>query len=129
MLTKKGVPFEWKKAQQRAFDRLQHRFLAEPILTLWKPDRPTRIEVDASGYATGGVLSQKLEDGEWHPIAYRSSSMDENQRNYEIHDREMLAIVEALRDWRHYLEGLPDPFDIVTDHDNLRYWRTAQDLS
>ena len=78
---KKGTLFEWGKKQQKAFDQLRHRFLKEPVLALWKPDRLTRIEVDASGYATGGVLSQKLEDGEWHPVAYRSSSMDENQRN------------------------------------------------
>ena len=72
---------------------------------------------------------QKLDDGLWHPIAFRSASMDEHQRNYEIHDREMLAIIEALKEWRHYLEGLPEPFEIITDHDNLRYWKTAQDLS
>ena len=51
------------------------------------------------------------------------------ERNYEIYDREMLAIIEALKDWRHFLEGLPQPFEIVTDHLNLEYWRTAQDLS
>ena len=55
--------------------------------------------------------------------------MQPAERNYEIHDREMLAIIEALKDWQHFLEGLPDPFEIVTNHSNLQYWRTAQDLS
>ena len=55
--------------------------------------------------------------------------MQPAERNYEIHDREMLAIIEALKDWQHFLEGLPNPFEIVTDHSNLQYWRTAQDLS
>ena len=75
---------------------------------------PTRVEVDASGYATGGVISQKHPDGFWHPIAYRSQSMTEAERNYDIYDREMLAICEALKDWRHFLEGLPQPFEIWT---------------
>ena len=128
-LTKKEVVFQWGPKQQRAFEELRDRFISAPILTLWNPDRPTRIDVDASGFATGGVIMQKLEDGLWHPIAFRSASMDEHQRNYEIHDREMLAIIEALKEWRHYLEGLPEPFEVITDHDNLRYWKTAQDLS
>ena len=67
---------------------------------MWNPDLPTRIEVDASGYATGGVISQKHADGFWHPIAYRSQSMSEAERNYDIYDCEMLAICEALKDCR-----------------------------
>jgi len=96
---------------------------------MWQPNRPTRIEVDASGYATGGVLFQRLPDNLWHPVAYRSQSMADAERNYEVYDKEMLAIIRALEDWRHYLEGLPQPFDIITDHRNLQYWRTAQDLT
>ena len=128
-LTKKDVPFVWGDAQQKAFDTLKDAFVKDPILATWDPNRPTRLEVDASGYATGGVLSQKLDDGLWHPIAYRSESMTETERNYEIYDREMLAIIRSLEDWRHFLEGLPAPFEIVTDHQNLQYWRTAQNLS
>ena len=97
---------------------------------MWEPDRPTRLEVDSSGYATGGVLLQKLKkDGLWHPVAFRSQSMIDAERNYEIYDKEMLAIIRALEDWRHYLEGLPLPFDIISDHQNLTYWRSAQDLT
>jgi transposase InsO family protein len=96
---------------------------------MWSADRETRLEVDASGYATGGVLSQKGEDGLWHPIAYRSASMTEAEQNYEIYDREMLAFCEALKDWRHFLEGLAQPFEVWTDHANLQYWRTAQHLT
>ena len=55
--------------------------------------------------------------------------MQPAERNYEIHDREMLAIIEALQEWRHFLEGAPNPFTILSDHANLLYWRTAQDLS
>ena len=128
-LTKKDAPFNWTDKQQTAFDTLKQAFVSQPILTVWSHTRPTRIEVDASGYATGGVLSQKCEDGLWHPVAYRSQSMTEAERNYEIYDREMLAIHDALKDWRHFLEGLPEPFEIWTDHQNLQFWRTAQHLS
>jgi hypothetical protein len=55
--------------------------------------------------------------------------MNEAKRNYEIYDREMLAITEALKDWCMYLEGLPQPFEIITDHRNLEFWRTAQNLT
>jgi hypothetical protein len=85
--------------------------------------------VDASGFATGGTLSQLQEDGLWHPVAFRLASMDPVERNYEIYDWEMLAIIEALKDWHNFLEGTPEPFEIITDHQNLEYWKTAQDLS
>jgi hypothetical protein len=55
--------------------------------------------------------------------------MQPAERNYKIHDQEMLAVIEALKDWRSFLEGSPKPFEIITDHDNLTYWRSAQDLS
>lgn len=128
-LTKKDVPWTWGLAQQRAFQALKDAFTSEPVLISWDPNRPTRVEVDASGFATGGVLLQKLDDGLWHPVAFRSESMSDAERNYEIYDREMLGIIRALEDWRHYLEGLPNPFEIITDHRNLEYWRTAQNLS
>ena len=61
-LTKKDTPFVWGSAQQDAFDTLKKAFTSQPILAVWNPDLPTRIEVDASGYATGGVISQKHAD-------------------------------------------------------------------
>ena len=128
-LTKKDTPWIWGAAQQQAFNTLKNTFSLQPILAMWEPNRPTRLEVDASGYATGGVLLQQLDDKRWHPIAFRSESMVPAERNYEVYDKEMLAVIRALEDWRHYLEGLPQPFTIVTDHRNLQYWRTAQNLS
>ena len=83
----------------------------------------------ASGFATEGIIEQKKADGLYHPIAYQSQSMTDAERNYEIYDREMLAIADALKDWRYYLEGLPEPFEIVTDHQNLTYWQKAQHLT
>jgi hypothetical protein len=128
-LTKKDTPWVWNSEHQHAFDTLRNAFIASPVLSMWEPDRPTRLEVDASGYATGGVISQKGDDGTWHPIAYRSEGLNEAERNYMVEDREMLAIIRALEEWRHFLEGLPAPFEILTDHNNLRSWSAAKDLS
>ena len=128
-LTRKDIQWNWGTQQQEAFQLLKDAFTSAPILVLWDPTKPTRIEVDASGFATGGTLSQMQDDGLWHPVAFQSASMDPAERNYEIYDREMLAIIEALKDWRNFLEGLPEPFEIITDHQNLEFWKTAQDLS
>jgi hypothetical protein len=69
-LTKKDVPWQWHAEQQHAFDTLKEKFCQEPILKVYDPELETRVEVDTSGYATGGILSQKYPDGLWHPIAY-----------------------------------------------------------
>jgi hypothetical protein len=126
-LTKKDVPWQWHAEQQQAFDLLKEKFCQEPILKVYDPSLPTRVEVDASGFATGGILSQKYSDGLWHPIAYRSSSMSKEECNYEIYDQEMLGCIHALEDWRHYLEGIS--FEIVTDHKNIEWWSSMRDLN
>ena len=88
------------------------------------------IEADGSGVATGAVLSQVSPDDEkWHPVAFLSKSLSAVEWNYEIHDVEMLAIVRALEQWRHFLEGAQHPAEIWTDHKNLEYFRTAQKLN
>ena len=88
------------------------------------------METDASDGVVAGVLSQK--HGEyWHPVAYYSKSMSDNERNYEIHDKEMLAIIRALQEWRAELEGLQlrQRFDIFTDHKALEYFMTTKKLN
>jgi hypothetical protein len=128
-LTKKDVTWRWTSAEQQAFQSIKDAFIREPILAQWDPERRTRVETDASGYTTGGVISQLGDDGFWHPIAFRSESMTETERNYEVYDRELLAIIRALEDWRHFLEELPEQFEVWTNHKNLDYWRTARDLT
>jgi hypothetical protein len=121
-LTKKDAPWSWGPSEQKAFSELKERFTSSPVLVMWQPDLETRMEVDASAFATGGVISQKqLSDGLHHSIAFRSESLSEPERNYEIYDRKLLAIVRGLEDWGHYLIGLPEPFTIATDHRNLEY--------
>ena len=86
------------------------------------------METDASGHAIGGVLSQEQE-GKWKPIAFLSRTMQPAERNYEIYDKELLAIVEALAKWRHYLLDTKEPFEVWTDHENLKYFREPHKLN
>jgi hypothetical protein len=92
--------------------------------------QPFHVEADSSDFATGGVLSQLCsDDGKWHPVAFLSKSLSAVERNYEIHDKEMLAIIRALEEWRHFLKGAQHTVEIWTDHKNLEYFQTAQNLN
>ena len=95
------------------------------------PDKAKAFTVksDALKFATGAVLRQADINGDMHPCGYLSQSLDAAQRNYEIYDRELLGIVRALEEWRHYLEGNPYPVRVLSDHKNLEYFRTAQKLN
>ena len=87
-----------------------------------------RVETDASGHAIRGVLSQE-QDGKWRPIAFLSRTMQAAERNYEIYNKELLAIVEALAKWRQYLLDAAEPFEVWTDHENLKYFRKPHKLN
>ena len=129
-LTRKDAPFQWTTEAQGAFDSLKQRITSSPILALPDDLRPYRVEADSSDYATGAVLSQQSgKDGKWHPVAFYSKSLSPVERNYEIHDKELLAIIRALEEWRHFLEGAQHPVEIWSDHQNLEYFRTARKLN
>jgi len=78
-----------------------------------------RVEADALDYAMGEVLLTKCEDRKWRPVAFISKSLNTTERNYKIHDKEMLAVIRCLEVWRHYLEGVKLEFEIWTDLKNL----------
>ena len=92
-------------------------------------NKKMRMEVDALDYVMEGVLSMECKNGLWRPVAFLSMSLNETERNYEIHDKEMLAIVRELEAWRHLLEGVQYKFEIWTDHKNLEYFMKAQKLN
>ena len=75
-------------------------------------DKKMRIEVDTSDYAVGGVLSIECENDRWRPVAFLSKSLNKTERNYEIHDKEMLAIIRGLENWRYLLKGACFKFEI-----------------
>jgi hypothetical protein len=128
-LTKNDTEFRWSTDEQSAFDILKEKITSTPILTLPDSSRPFRIEADSSDFATGAVLSQQSSDEKWHPVAFLSKSLSPVERNYEIHDKEMLAIVRALEEWRHFVEGAEHQFEIWTDHKNLQYFMTSKKLN
>ena len=128
-MVKKDKKWDWTEKQEKAFKELKKRFTKEPVLAAPDIDKKMRMEVDASDYATGGVLSMECGDGLWRPVAFLSKSLNETERNYEIHDKEMLAIIRGLEAWRHLLEGAQYKFEIWTDHKNLEYFMKAQKLN
>ena len=128
-LTRKDTPWDWSSEQKTAFEMLKTKVTSAPILIFPDENKQYRVEADASNYAHGGVLSQQGEDGKWHPVAFLSKSFNEVERNYDIYDKEMLAIIRALEEWRHYLEGTRHTIEIWTDHKNLEYFKTAKKLN
>ena len=104
-MMRKENKWSWRERQQKAFEKLKERFTTEPILVTSDLDKEMRVEVDASDFAMGGVLLMKCEDEKWRPVAYISKSLNEAERNYEIHNKEMLAIIQCLEAWRHFLKG------------------------
>ena len=128
-MMRKEMKWSWGERQQKAFEKLKERFTMEPVLVIPDLDKEMRVEADASDFATGGVLSMKCEDEKWRPVAYISKSLNEAERNYKIHNKEMLAIIWCLEAWRHFLEGAKNWFEIWTDHKNLEYFMKAQKLN
>jgi len=128
-LTRKEVSWEWGDEQQTAFDTLKTPMVTEPIVQHFDPERPVTIKTDASDYAIRAICSQSDDDGILHPVAYYSRKLKDSERNYDIHDKELLAIVDALQKWDTYCKTTGPKITIVTDHKNLEYWRTKKDLN
>lgn len=120
-LLKKKIEWNWGEEQQTAFDTLKERFTTAPLLIWPNFNKPYVVEADASNFARGAILSQEV-DGQLHPIAYISKSLTDPETKYDIWDKELLAIVKALQEWRHYLGGRK--FKIITDHLNLKTYAT-----
>jgi hypothetical protein len=128
-LTRSGVKWNWTEICQTAFDRLKAAFLEAPILHHWVPNRQITVETDASDYAIASILSIIGDDGDIHPVAFRSHTLGPSEVNYDTHDKELLAIFDAFTIWRHYLEGASLPIDVVTDHKNLEYFTSTKVLT
>jgi len=111
------------------FRELKEKFTKELVLVVLDLDKKMRIKVDMSEYTIGGVLSMEYKDGRWRPVAYLSKSLNKTERNYEIHDKEMLVIIRGLENWRYLLKGACFKFEIWTDHKNLEYFMKTQKLN
>ena len=127
-LQKKDVPFIWDDKCETAVRTLKHRVTSNPVL--WQPDhaRPFILEVDASQYTTSAILWQEDNKGKKRAIGYNSSTLSDAERNYPIYDRELLAMIHGLENWRYLLAGTKSPIQVLSDHKNLTYWKDRHNI-
>ncbi|SJL16260.1 uncharacterized protein ARMOST_19780 [Armillaria ostoyae] len=148
-----NTEWTWGAAQNQAFQQLKKQMAEDVILTIPNKTGRFRVEADASNGAVdeprlpwqrqhqlrneigawrlitiGAILSQE-QGGVWRPVAFMSKALTATERNYEIYDKELLAIMLALSDWRHYLMGTLEDVEIWMDHQNLQYFRKPQKLN
>ncbi|KAF8749109.1 hypothetical protein RHS01_10282 [Rhizoctonia solani] len=121
-----GIPWSWGNTEEAAFQELKALVTQSPVLVHSNPALPYYLETDASGVAMGAILSQRGEDNRLHPVAYMSKSFSSAEANYDTHDKELLAIIKALEEWRIFLEATDKPIQVFTDHRNLEYWMQAR---
>ena len=124
-LTKDEVPFEWTPACSEAFELLKNRISTKPILAFPITNKPIIVEVDASGEAIGGVLTQEQQDGTIKPVAYYSCAMSKQEQKWDTFSKEAYALVVALRKWHTYLYG--NKFTVKSDHNPLKTMRDRKD--
>jgi RNase H-like domain found in reverse transcriptase/Integrase zinc binding domain len=134
LLTHNATPWQWNIEQQQAFETLQNLMCQQPVLK--QPDftKPFAVFTDASAYGVGAILSQEggpntQNRTKYHPIAYYSATFTETEQNYNIYDRELLAIMKAITHWCPYLIWTKEPFKIFTDHTNLLHWKSPRKLN
>jgi len=129
-LTHSEQVWTWSGKKQTAFEDLKMAVTTAPVLMSPQDSEPFQVEADSSDFTTGAVLSQQSTvDGKWHPVAFYSKSLFSVEWNYEIYNKEMLAIIRVLEEWRHFLEGATHPVEIWTDHKNLEYFMMAKKLN
>ncbi|KAL0172892.1 hypothetical protein M9458_033203, partial [Cirrhinus mrigala] len=123
LLRGKPKTISWNPSAHEAFLHLKKIFSTAPLLHHPDPELPFTVEVDAS--TTGAGAEPPL----LHPCAFFSRKLSPAEQNYDVGNRELLAIKLALEEWRHWLEGSKHPFTIITDHKNLQYIREAKRLN
>ncbi|KAL0165771.1 hypothetical protein M9458_037615, partial [Cirrhinus mrigala] len=130
LLRGKPKTLNWNSSAHEAFQQLKKIFSTAPLLHHPDPELPFTVEVDASTTEGGAVLSQAVgEHVLLHPCAFYSRKLSLAEQNYDVGNRELLAIKLALEEWRHWLEGSTHPFTIITDHKNLQYLCEARRLN
>ena len=129
-LTHIGTPFVWTPEADLAFRELRDLTLADPVLALFDPQKPCHLFTDASDFASGAVLKQPTDESDestknLRPVGYFSAKHVDAELRYDAHDKELLAIVKALKEWRAELQGSKYPTKIHSDHKNLGYFMTS----
>ena len=114
---------------RKSSNALKSAFTSAQVLMSWEPDEPLIVEMDASNYALGAILSIISDSSNIHPIAFCSCTFTSPKQNYNTHDKELLTIFDAFQVWQHYLEGSGMPINVVTNHKNLEYFSTTKILT
>jgi hypothetical protein len=128
-LTQKDIPWEWGNTAQSAFEQLKQAMISQLILRHFDPMQPLTLEIDALDYAIGAICSQPDDTGVLHPLGYFSRKLKDAELNYDIHDKELLAIIDGLNKWGTYCKSMGHTITILSDHKNLEYWQTKKDLN
>ena len=128
-MTKKEQPFHWEYEQREAFEKLKKKFILARILASFDPKRKIILKTDTSDQALRSCLSQLDAERHLHSVAYRSRKFSGPELNYDVHNKELLAIVDAFEEWRAYLKGSRHPIMIYSDHKNLSYFTTTKKLN
>ena len=118
--------WKWTEIQQTAFNELKKEITLERTLIILQPGKPFRMETDTSDFAIAAILSQEDNKGIWQPVAFMSKMLNDTERNYEIYIKEMLAMMKGFYKWAHYLKGNEAITEVLTDHQNLTYFRQAR---
>ena len=108
---------------------MKSAFTTAPVLAHVDPGQPFIIETDASDFALGAILSQYQDDGLLHPVAFYSRKFSSSEINYDVYDKELLAIITAFEQWWHYLDGAQHKITIYCDHCNLQYFTSSRVLN
>lgn len=127
-LKRKDVLWWWRVVEQVVFEALKTAFVQASVLMMLNMDAAFWVETDVYNFAMGTVLSQKVHDREWRPVAFFFKLMQPAECNYNVHNKELLLVVRAFEAWQPYLEGSPFPINIFSDHCNLECFMTANTL-
>ena len=127
-LTKKNVPWSWGDPQEMAFRTLKEKFTSYPVLRNPDHTQPFQLDTDASAFAVGATISQEFSDGR-HPVAYFSKTLTPPEQNYDIYDRELLAIIYAVKAFKYLLLGAQHKFLVRSDHNNLKYFKSSHKIT
>lgn len=125
-LLKKDRPFIWGEEQQASFQAIKDAICNAATLAIADPNRPYVIHTDASDRAIGAILLQDFPDGR-KPVEFHSRRLNEHEINYSVHEKEMLSIIDALKTWKHHVEGSRGV--VFTDHASLVYFQTQPVLT
>ena len=125
-LMKKDVKFAWNVECEASFQQLKHKFILAPILMHFDVEKEIIVETDASHYVSAGIMSQYDNNGVLHLVADFSKKHLPAECNYEIYDKELMAIIRCFEEWRLELESTPHPIRVLSDHKNLEYFMSTK---